>query len=401
MITRPAIQALRDHPSAGLSRRQLLRRAVGAGVGLWFVEMGAGTIGWLWSAVTAATPRVPVGTYGRGPPAPGRPAHSPTASRPTSPEARAFVMHRRPGPRRLDARGRAGRARGRRRTSAPCRSAARTWAVAPTHAWRTSGSTARATSRATTGSASKAAGERFGPAARGMDRLATSRSTRTGCCRSRPARSRSARCRSPSAQPGAHPAARRERLRLMAAARWLRVYPRWWRDRYAAEMADILAEHPPDRRRPARSPPRCDRCPSARCRVATGRRPDRGPRRRWGLDDGRRRPSSPCRPRRTGPVTCSRPCRWRPSGQRRSPSRRSAWRGARGPPRPSAMELAVLAVVATGIVWTVVVRRRDGWAGRTGRSPLPARRSRPSPSIGLGLDGPACRSPSVRHAAWS
>jgi hypothetical protein len=34
----------------------------------------------------------------------------------------------------------------------------------------------------------------------------------------------------------------------MAAARWLRVYPRWWRARYAAEVADILAEHPPDRR---------------------------------------------------------------------------------------------------------------------------------------------------------
>ena len=57
------LRAERDRPAAGWSRRQLLRRAVGAGVGLWLVEMGAGTVGWLWSAVAAATPKVAVGTF--------------------------------------------------------------------------------------------------------------------------------------------------------------------------------------------------------------------------------------------------------------------------------------------------------------------------------------------------
>ena len=50
--TTAVLRAERDRPAAGWSRRQLLRRAVGAGLGLWLVEMGAGTIGWLWSAVS-------------------------------------------------------------------------------------------------------------------------------------------------------------------------------------------------------------------------------------------------------------------------------------------------------------------------------------------------------------
>ena len=61
--TGAVLRATRDLPAAGWSRRQLLRRAIGAGVGLWLVELGAGTVGWLWSAVAAATPRVSVGTY--------------------------------------------------------------------------------------------------------------------------------------------------------------------------------------------------------------------------------------------------------------------------------------------------------------------------------------------------
>jgi cytochrome b6-f complex iron-sulfur subunit len=172
VITRPAIQALRDHPSAGLSRRQLLRRAVGAGVGLWFVEMGAGTIGWLWSAVTAATPRVVVGTYeqvllrqGDLPFADGFPAYVP--------EARAFLVIVDP------ARGGwttgeepAGegtttnvRALSQRCPHLGCRPnpcLEDGWFHCPCHQSRYD--------RLGT----KAAGERFGPAARGMDRLATS-----------------------------------------------------------------------------------------------------------------------------------------------------------------------------------------------------------------------------------
>ncbi|HYH94064.1 MAG TPA: Rieske 2Fe-2S domain-containing protein [Candidatus Saccharimonadales bacterium] len=57
------IRAARDRQVDGLSRRQLLRRAVAAGVGLWLVEVGAGTIGFLWSAVASATPKVRIGTF--------------------------------------------------------------------------------------------------------------------------------------------------------------------------------------------------------------------------------------------------------------------------------------------------------------------------------------------------
>jgi cytochrome b6-f complex iron-sulfur subunit len=85
-ITGPAIRAARELQSAGLSRRQLMRRAVGAGVGLWLVEMSAGTLGFLWSAAAKATPRVRIGTYrellqanGDLPIAEGFPAYVPAA----------------------------------------------------------------------------------------------------------------------------------------------------------------------------------------------------------------------------------------------------------------------------------------------------------------------------------
>jgi cytochrome b6-f complex iron-sulfur subunit len=85
-ITGPALRAARELQAAGLSRRQLLRRAVGAGVGLWLVEMTAGTLGFLWSAAARATPRVRIGTYrelllanGDLPVAAGFPAYVPAA----------------------------------------------------------------------------------------------------------------------------------------------------------------------------------------------------------------------------------------------------------------------------------------------------------------------------------
>lgn len=62
-VTGPALRAARDHPAVGLSRRGLLRRAVGAGLGLWFIEMTTGTLAFLWSAAAQATPRVRIGTY--------------------------------------------------------------------------------------------------------------------------------------------------------------------------------------------------------------------------------------------------------------------------------------------------------------------------------------------------
>ena len=47
-LTREALRALRHGQSAGLSRRQLLRRSIGAGVGLWLLEVTGGTLGYLW-----------------------------------------------------------------------------------------------------------------------------------------------------------------------------------------------------------------------------------------------------------------------------------------------------------------------------------------------------------------
>ncbi|MEX2185133.1 MAG: Rieske 2Fe-2S domain-containing protein [Chloroflexota bacterium] len=47
-ISGPAIKSLRKQQVQGMSRRQLMRTALGAGVGLWFLEISAGTIGFIW-----------------------------------------------------------------------------------------------------------------------------------------------------------------------------------------------------------------------------------------------------------------------------------------------------------------------------------------------------------------
>ncbi len=47
-LTKEAIKSLRKHQVQGLSRRQLMRTALGTAVGLWLLEVGAGTIGFLW-----------------------------------------------------------------------------------------------------------------------------------------------------------------------------------------------------------------------------------------------------------------------------------------------------------------------------------------------------------------
>ena len=47
-LTKEAIKSLRKQQVQGLSRRQLLRVAIGTGVGLWLLELSAGTIGFLW-----------------------------------------------------------------------------------------------------------------------------------------------------------------------------------------------------------------------------------------------------------------------------------------------------------------------------------------------------------------
>ena len=82
----------------------------------------------------------------------------------------------------------------------------------------------------------KAAGERFGPASRGMDRYAIEvdgngvLTVDTTHITLGPAARRARRA-------GHHPAARRERLREVTL---LRLYPGRWRARYGEEMADLL-----------------------------------------------------------------------------------------------------------------------------------------------------------------
>jgi cytochrome b6-f complex iron-sulfur subunit len=47
-LTKEVLREMRSGRTAGLSRRQLIRRSLGAGVGLWFLETLAGTLGFLW-----------------------------------------------------------------------------------------------------------------------------------------------------------------------------------------------------------------------------------------------------------------------------------------------------------------------------------------------------------------
>ena len=62
VIVSKAITSTRQRPTSGLSRRTLLRRSLAAAAGLSIVEGLAGTVGFLWSASSAAAPRVRVGT---------------------------------------------------------------------------------------------------------------------------------------------------------------------------------------------------------------------------------------------------------------------------------------------------------------------------------------------------
>ncbi len=47
-LTSEAIKSLRKEQVQGISRRQLMRAALGTGIGLWLLEVGAGTIGFIW-----------------------------------------------------------------------------------------------------------------------------------------------------------------------------------------------------------------------------------------------------------------------------------------------------------------------------------------------------------------
>ena len=62
VVPAPVLKARRADQVAGLTRRTLMRRAIGAGIGLWVIEVLGGTAGFLWSAVALAAPKVAVGT---------------------------------------------------------------------------------------------------------------------------------------------------------------------------------------------------------------------------------------------------------------------------------------------------------------------------------------------------
>jgi cytochrome b6-f complex iron-sulfur subunit len=166
----PTIQALRSAQTVGLTRRALLRRAIGAAAALVIVEGLGGTLAFAWSAATSAAPRVRVGTLDdlvlRNPGLPireGFPAYVPGA--------RAFVVLVDPGVGRWqpgsdptgDGVALNVRALSQRCPHLGCRPNPCTedfWFHCPCHQSRYDRL------------GIKAAGERFGPAPRGMDRLA-------------------------------------------------------------------------------------------------------------------------------------------------------------------------------------------------------------------------------------
>ena len=59
----PQLRALRGRPVEGMSRRTLLRRSLGLGVGLWLTEVAAGSLSFIWSASGGGSARVSAGTY--------------------------------------------------------------------------------------------------------------------------------------------------------------------------------------------------------------------------------------------------------------------------------------------------------------------------------------------------
>jgi cytochrome b6-f complex iron-sulfur subunit len=95
-ITTRALAALRAQPTAGLSRRTLLRRSIGLAMGVGLVEGAAGLIAFVWPIAARTSARVRVGTLSdlvvanqALPIADGFPAYVPNA--------RAFVMTIDPG----------------------------------------------------------------------------------------------------------------------------------------------------------------------------------------------------------------------------------------------------------------------------------------------------------------
>jgi cytochrome b6-f complex iron-sulfur subunit len=62
-LAAPTLRARRETVTTGLSRRTLLRRGLAAVAGLWLVEAVAGTAAFAWPAARKVTPTVRIGTY--------------------------------------------------------------------------------------------------------------------------------------------------------------------------------------------------------------------------------------------------------------------------------------------------------------------------------------------------
>ena len=62
-LTSEALKSLRHQQVQGLSRRQLIRRSLGAGVALWLLEITAGSIGFIWPNLASGFGgKLPIGT---------------------------------------------------------------------------------------------------------------------------------------------------------------------------------------------------------------------------------------------------------------------------------------------------------------------------------------------------
>ena len=63
-LTAQTIKALRHEEVQGISRRRLMRTTIGAGFGLWLLEVTAGTLGFLWPNLEGGLGgKVQVGTF--------------------------------------------------------------------------------------------------------------------------------------------------------------------------------------------------------------------------------------------------------------------------------------------------------------------------------------------------
>jgi cytochrome b6-f complex iron-sulfur subunit len=63
-LTNETLKAMRHEQVRGMSRRRLIRTSLAAGVGLWLLEVGAGTIGFLWPNLAGGFGgKVTIGTF--------------------------------------------------------------------------------------------------------------------------------------------------------------------------------------------------------------------------------------------------------------------------------------------------------------------------------------------------